>query len=123
MGFNELFTKNLLVKHRVDSVNCRRLIVKHGVVLGQDTSSLKPGFLLEGEHADMISSACPSNVQWDKERKIFFQTNDEISCPLPCTIMELKWFRDSVDNQNEDSDFHHHGDANVLILKLLVCHV
>ena len=67
VGFNELFTKNLLVKHRVDSVNCRRLIVKHGVVLGQDTSSLKPGFLLEGEHTDMILSVCPSNVQWDNQ--------------------------------------------------------
>ena len=43
--------------------------MKHGVVLGQDTSSLKPGFLLEGEHADMILSVCPSNAMSEAEVK------------------------------------------------------
>ena len=91
MGFNELFTKNLLVKHRVDWVNCRRLIVKHGVVLDQDTSRIKPDSPLEGEHAEMITSACPSVVQWDPDKKTFVQNTDELSRPLPCIKMEIKW--------------------------------
>ena len=90
-GFNEWFTEHLLAKTRDEWVNCRRLIVKHGVVLDQDTSSFKPDSPLEGEHADMISSACPSVVQWDQDKKTFVQTNDELSRPLPCTKMEIKW--------------------------------